>query len=121
MQNSSERACQKGRSQIPPTPAGIRSEIEHGSPNTKPKAKVKLQHHQKACQQKVQRVQIAKDCHAPHAKRKRKLTSAGDTARYAKKHGGNQEKPDFYDGAWRVARRVDRPRAAPSESGAAPL
>ena len=95
MQNSSERACQKGRSQIPPTPAGIRSEIEHGSPNTKPKAKVKLQHHQKAYQQKVQRLEIVKECRAPHAKRKRALRSAEDTARYVKKHGANQEKLDF--------------------------
>ena len=89
-----ERAKKAGV-QLPPTPDGIRSEIEHGSPNTKRKAKVKLQHHQKACQQKVQRVEIVKDCNAPHAKRKRKLRSAGDKARYAKKHGANQEKLDF--------------------------
>ena len=89
-----ERAKKAGV-QLPPTPDGIRREIEHGSPNTKRKAKVTLQHHQQACQQKVQRVEIAKDCHAPHAKRKRKLRSAGDKARYAKKHGANQEKPDF--------------------------
>ena len=71
--------------QLPPTPAGVRSDIKNGSPNMKTEARHKLQKHQKACQQKVERAELAADPEAPRAKRHRALRSEANSARTAKK------------------------------------
>ena len=46
-----------GSSCLAPTPAGVREAIDGGSPNTLREGKRKLQRHQKACQQKVDRAE----------------------------------------------------------------
>ena len=71
--------------QPPPTPAGVRSDIKNGSPNMKTEARHKLQKHKKACQQKVERAELAADPEAPRAKRHRALRADANSARMAKK------------------------------------
>ena len=64
-----DRAVKVGL-ELPPTPAGVREVIEHGSPSKKCEAKTKLQRHQKRCQQKVDRAEArAADVHSARAKR----------------------------------------------------
>ena len=42
---------------LPPTPDGVRDAIQSDSPRVKADGKRRLQRHQKACQQKVERVE----------------------------------------------------------------
>ena len=51
-----ERAVNAGIT-LPPTPPGVRSAIEHGTPATQAQAKRQLQRHQKSCQQRVVRAE----------------------------------------------------------------
>ena len=47
--------------ELPPTPAGVRDQIASASPNTHKQGKARLQRHQKACQQKVQRAEESEE------------------------------------------------------------
>ena len=75
-----ERAKKAGVA-LPPTPDGVRDAIDSGTPETQRRARKQLQRHQKHCQQKVSRAEVAGDIE------KWTRPAAKDAARKRRKKG----------------------------------
>ena len=85
-----DRAVKVGL-ELPPTPAGVREAIEHGSPSKQREAKRKLQRHQKGCHQKVDRAEArAADVNSARSKRFRQDRSQQAMESYWRKRNSKE-------------------------------